>query len=65
MRDQGRSEDLQGGMTWHLMRRATPTSSAAYHFTYMLPRENRAVIEPYNEKGVPFEHILPIGEAHT
>ena len=52
-------------MTWHLMRRATPTSSAAYHFTYMLPRENRAVIEPYNEKGVPFEHILPIGEAHT
>ena len=40
---------------------ATPTKSAAYHFTYMLPKENREVIEPYNEKGVPFEYILPIG----
>ena len=40
---------------------ATPTKSAAYHFTYMLPEENREVIEPYNEKGVPFESILPIG----
>jgi hypothetical protein len=41
--------------------RATPTKSAAYHFTYMLPNQNREVIEPYNEKGVPFETILPIG----
>ena len=51
-------------MTWRSWRRATPTKSAAYHFTYMLPRENRAVIEPYNEKDVPFESILPIGKAH-
>lgn len=40
---------------------ATPTQSAAYHFTYMLPEKNRDVIEPYNEKGVPYETILPIG----
>ena len=43
---------------------ATPTKSAAYHFTYMLPKENREVIEPYNEKGVPFESILPIGASN-
>lgn len=40
---------------------ATPTQSAAYHFTYMLPEQNRDIIQPYNEKGVPFEAILPIG----
>ena len=40
---------------------ATPTQSAAYHFTYMLPNQNRDIIEPYNEKGVPYDTILPIG----
>ncbi|EIE20908.1 hypothetical protein COCSUDRAFT_18099, partial [Coccomyxa subellipsoidea C-169] len=44
---------------------ATPTKSAAYHFTYMLPRENKEVIDPYNEKDVPFDAILPIGNAPT
>ncbi len=43
---------------------ATPTQSSAYHFTYMLPEQNRDIIQPYNEKGVPFETILPIG-AHV
>ncbi|CAK0762398.1 hypothetical protein CVIRNUC_002953 [Coccomyxa viridis] len=42
---------------------ATPTQSAAYHFTYMLPNQNRDIIEPYNEKGVPYDTILPIGNA--
>ncbi len=28
----------------------------------MLPRENKEVIDPYNEKDVPFDAILPIGE---
>ena len=40
---------------------ATPTQSSAYHFTYMLPEQNKDIIQPYNEKGVPFESILPIG----
>ena len=40
---------------------ATATQSAAYHFTYMLPKQNRDIIEPYNEKGVPYDTILPIG----
>lgn len=40
---------------------ATPTQSSAYHFTYMLPEQNRDIIQPYNEKGVPYETILPIG----
>ena len=44
--------------------RATPTKSAAFHFTYMLPRENKEVIDPYNEKDVPFDAILPIGETN-
>ncbi|BDA42463.1 H7M6 Hydroxyproline O-arabinosyltransferase PLENTY [Coccomyxa sp. Obi] len=44
---------------------ATPTKSAAYHFTYMLPQDNREIIEPYNEKDVPFDTILPIGNAPT
>ena len=40
---------------------ATATQSSAYHFTYMLPEQNRDIIQPYNEKGVPFKTILPIG----
>ena len=44
---------------------ATPTQSSAYHFTYMLPEQNRDIIQPYNEKGVPFETILPIGARWT
>ena len=40
---------------------ATATQSSAYHFTYMLPEQNRDIIQPYNEKGVPFKAILPIG----
>ena len=40
---------------------ATLTQSAAYHFTYMLPKQNRDIIEPYNEKGVPYDTILPTG----
>lgn len=42
--------------------RATPTRSAAYHFTYMIPQANEEVLQRYNEKGVPFKAILPIGE---
>ena len=42
---------------------ATPKQSAAYHYTYMLPEQNRNIIQPYNEKGVPFEAILPIGRS--
>ena len=43
---------------------ATPTQSAAYHFTYMLPDQNEDIIQPYNEKGVPFGTILPIGASY-
>ena len=43
--------------------RATPTRSAAYHFTYMIPQANKEVLQRYNDKGVPFESILPIGAA--
>ena len=42
--------------------RATPTRSAAYHFTYMIPQANEEVLQRYNEKRVPFKAILPIGE---
>jgi hypothetical protein len=30
----------------------------------MLPRENKEVIDPYNEKDVPFDAILPIGRMY-
>ena len=30
----------------------------------MIPQANKEVLQRYNDKGVPFNSILPIGAAH-